>query len=159
MRVVGYACVAPGSGTDFDAAAAAIAAWCEPRGLTLTTVIHDVEPRNDRTDDRPGLAYGLSQIAAGAADGLVLARLRDLTGSARDLGAMLRWLDAAQARVIALDFDIDSSTVSGALAVQALIEVSDWERDRLDARTRPGLAAARGGRVRREVGRFAMIPD
>ena len=122
MRVVGYACVTPGSGMDFDAAAAAIAAWCEPRSLTLTTVIHDVEPRNGRTDDRPGFAYGLNQIATGAADGLVLARLRDLTGSARDLGTMLRWLDAAKARVIALDFDIDSSTVSGALAVRALID-------------------------------------
>ena len=133
----------PGSGMDFDAAAAAIAAWCEQRSLTLTTVIHDVDPRNGRTNDRPGFAHGLNQIATGAADGLVLARLRDLTGSARDLGTMLRWLDAAKARVIALDFDIDSSTVSGALAVQALIEVSDWERDRLDARTRPGPTAVK----------------
>ena len=144
MRVVGYACVARDSRTDFDAAAAAIRVWCEPRGLTLTTVIHDVDPQNGRTDDRPGLAFGLSQIAAGAADGLVLARLRDLTGSVRDLGAMLRWLDAAQARVMALDFDIDGSTDSGALAVQALIEVSDWERDRLDARLRPARAAPEG---------------
>ena len=142
MRVVGYACVTPGSGMDFDAAAAAIAAWCEQRGLTLTTVIHDVDPRNGRTTIAR-LAHGLEPDRHGAADGLVLARLRDLTGSARDLGPMLRWLDAAKARVIALDFDIDSSTVSGALAVQALIAVGDWERDRLEARTRPGLAAVK----------------
>jgi HD-GYP domain-containing protein (c-di-GMP phosphodiesterase class II)/DNA invertase Pin-like site-specific DNA recombinase len=146
MRLVGYVCVGPGSGMEFHAAAAAMTRWCEPRGLTLTTVIHDVEPQSGRTGDRPGFAYGLSQIAAGAVDGLVLTRLRDLTGSVCDLGAMLRWLDAAQARVIALDFDIDTSTASGALALQALIEVSDWERDRLDARTRPGLATIRGRR-------------
>jgi len=146
MRLLGYVTVGPGSGTDVQAAASAMTGWCEPRGLTLTTVIHDVEPESGRRGDRPGFAYGLSQIVEGAADGLILTRLHDLTGSVRELGAMLRWLDAAQARVIALDFDIDSSTESGASALQMLIEVSDWERDRLDARTRPGLATIRGRR-------------
>ena len=72
---------------------------------------------------------------------------------------MLRWLETSKARVIALDFEIDSSTVSGALAVQALIEVSEWERDRLDARTRLGLAAITGRPGGRAVARFVTIPN
>ena len=140
-RIVGYVCIPADGRLELETASRAMAQWCEGHGLTLSKIIHDLEPFSGRTSDRPGLVHGLGEIAEGAAGGIVVSRMRDISGAVSDLGPILRWLDDASARVIVLDFDIDNSTVAGGLALEALIEVSAWERDRLAARTRPGLAA------------------
>jgi DNA invertase Pin-like site-specific DNA recombinase len=126
-----------------QAATTAIGTLCERRGWPLVKVVHDVEPASDRINDHPGLFHVLEQIAAGDAHGIVVARLRDLTGAVSDLGDLLKWLRESEAFLVALDLELDTREPAGRLAAQALAEVSDWERRRIADRTRSGLAAAR----------------
>jgi DNA invertase Pin-like site-specific DNA recombinase len=126
-----------------QAASEAIGSLCERRGWPLVKVVHDVDPQSDRITDHPGLFHVLEQIASGEAEGIVVPRLRDLTGAVSDLGGLLKWLHEADAFLIALDLRLDTREPSGRLAARALAEVSDWERRRIADRTRSGLAAAR----------------
>ena len=142
---IGYLALARATDHDrtLDATAEAIAGWCEDRGWRLTRVVHDVETAGDRISDRPGLAYALDEIAAGRVAGLVVARLSDLTRSVTELAQLLQWLNEAEAFVIALDHELDTSTSAGELAAGALIEIGDWQRGLMADRTRRGLDAMR----------------
>ena len=73
----------------------------------------------------------------------MLAHLGDLTRSVTELAQLLQWLNQARAFMIALDYELDTSTVAGELAAGALIEIGDWERGRIAGRTQPGLTAMR----------------
>jgi DNA invertase Pin-like site-specific DNA recombinase/peptidoglycan hydrolase-like protein with peptidoglycan-binding domain len=126
-----------------QAASEAIGTLCERRGWPLVKVVHDVDPPSDRITDHPGLFHVLEQIANGEAEGIIVPRLRDLTGAVSDLGGLLKWLHESDAFLVALDLRLDTREPSGRLAAQALAEVSDWERRRIAERTRSGLAAAR----------------
>jgi DNA invertase Pin-like site-specific DNA recombinase/peptidoglycan hydrolase-like protein with peptidoglycan-binding domain len=143
--VVGYLALTRANDHDrtLDTTARAIAAWCEDRGWRLSRIVHDVESAGDRISDRPGLAYALDEIAAGRVAGLVVARLSDLTRSVTELAQLLYWLNEAEAFVIALDYELDTSTAAGELAAGALIEIGDWQRGLITDRTRPGLDAMR----------------
>jgi DNA invertase Pin-like site-specific DNA recombinase/peptidoglycan hydrolase-like protein with peptidoglycan-binding domain len=137
--VLGY--VALDEGEELDAAAHGIGVWCELRGWPLAKVVHDVPPARGR----PGLQHALDEIRAGHAAGVVVRRLRDLAGSPTELGPLLQWFVEADAFVIALDYELDTSSRTGELTAKALVEISHWERGRLEGRTRPGLDAARRG--------------
>jgi DNA invertase Pin-like site-specific DNA recombinase len=126
-----------------QAESAAIGSLCEERGWPLVKVVHDVDPASDRITDHPGLFHVLEQISSGAAQGIVVPRLRDLTGAASDLGGLLKWLDDSDAFLVALDLSLDTREPAGRVAARALAEVSEWERRRIADRTRSGLAAAR----------------
>jgi DNA invertase Pin-like site-specific DNA recombinase len=141
--VVGYVALARGSDREreIDRAARAIGSWCDARRWQLARVVHDVEATNARLSERPGLAYVLEQITTGRVAGLVVAQLGDLTRSVSELAQLLRWLHQAGAFVIALDYELDTSTAAGDLAAEALIEIGEWERERIAQRTRPGLRA------------------
>ena len=143
--VIGYATVAPGADSvpALDSAARDIGAWCERREWHLTQLVHDREPVSRRIADRPGLAYALDEIVAGRIVGLVLIHLSDLTSSVTELARLLQWLNEQGAFVIALDYNLDTSTAAGELAAGALMEVGDWERTLIANRTRPGLTAIR----------------
>jgi len=131
--VVGY--VALTRGRDLEAAARTIGAWCEDRGWPLIRVVHDVKPPHGRLADRPGLASVLDQIAEGRVAGIVVARLGDLTRSVSELTDLLQWMDKAEAFVIALDHDLDTSTWADEPRRGELVEVSNWGRaGRWDAR-------------------------
>jgi DNA invertase Pin-like site-specific DNA recombinase len=118
---------------------------------TLEKVIHDALPERGRASARPGLAHALDEIGAGRARGLVVARLRDLTDSVTELGPLLRWFADGDAFVIALDYELDTSSAPGGFAAGALEAISEWERDRVEARTRAGLDAARRGAAVRDA--------
>jgi hypothetical protein len=127
--VVGYVALARGS--DRERAARAIGGWCDARRWQLARVVHDVEAANGRLSERPGLAYVLEQITAGRVAGLVVAQLGDLTRSVSELAQLLRWLHQAGAFVIALDYELDTSTAAGDLPAGALMEIGEWERERI----------------------------
>ena len=145
--VIGYVAVAHGKDRDreLDTGAQIIGSWCDGRGWQLTQLVHDLEPASGRITDRPGLDYALDQIAAGRVAGLVLAHLGDVTRSATELAQLLQWMNTAEAFMIALDFELDTSTAAGELAAGALIQIGDWERTRIADRTRPGLTAMQTG--------------
>ena len=127
-----------------DTAAQTIGSWCEGRGWQLTQVVHDVEPASGRIADRPGLGHALDRIAAGRVAGLVVARLGDLTESVTELAELLQWLNQADAFVIALDYELDSSTPCGRLGLRrpnGPRRLGAWTRN--PDRTRPGLTATR----------------
>jgi DNA invertase Pin-like site-specific DNA recombinase len=143
--VIGYLALKRGAdhGRALAATTESIATWCEDRGWRLCRIVHDVETASDRISDRPGLAHALDEIANGRVAGLVVARLSDLTRSVTELAQLLGWLHAAQAFVIALDYELDTSTPAGEFAAGALIEIGDWQRDLIADRTRSGLDAMR----------------
>jgi DNA invertase Pin-like site-specific DNA recombinase len=126
-----------------QAASEAIGSLCERQGWPLVKVVHDVDPPSDRITDHPGLFHVLEQISGGEAEGIVVPRLRDLTGAVSDLGGLLKWLDESDAFLVALDLHLDTREPAGRTAARALAEVSEWERRRIADRTRSGLAAAR----------------
>ncbi|HWE12813.1 MAG TPA: recombinase family protein [Solirubrobacteraceae bacterium] len=145
--VLGYASVSaaqPGcSKGDLQRQARDIASECARRGLYLVKVVHDHVPPRQRPLSRPGLGYALGRIAAGDATGLVVSELSHLSYGLTDLGLVLEWLTGRDARVIAVALGIDTGEEAGRLAIRAIIEVSQWERQRLAERTRAGMRAAR----------------
>ena len=145
--VLGYATVSaaqPGcSNGDLQRQAREIASECKHRGLYLAEVVHDHVTPRQRPLDRPGLGYALGQIAAGNATGLVVSELSHLSHGLPDLGRVLEWLIGRDARVIAAAPGIDTGEEAGRLAIRTIIEVAQWERQRLAERTRAGMRAAR----------------
>ena len=154
--MLGYAVIPesePGVGrVELGRQADAIAGECRRRGLRLLELVRDREPRNGKGLDRPGLGYALNRIEAGEARGLVVSELKQLSGSASDLGEVLDWFARSEARLVAAAQELDTGQEAGRLAARTLIEVSGWERERLSERTQKGLEAARlGGRFQRRA--------
>jgi DNA invertase Pin-like site-specific DNA recombinase len=143
VSVIGYVALARGADRDLDTAAQTIGSWCEGRGWQLTQVVHEVEPASGRIADRPGLRHALDRIAEGRVAGLVVAHLGHLAGSVTELAQLLRWLNEAEAFVIALDDEPDASTEASDLVSSALMAIAEWEREEIAGRTEPGLPAMR----------------
>ena len=70
--------------------------------------------------------------------------LHRLSRSIVDLGALLAWFRDAQATLIALDLNLDTSTPEGEHVASTLIALADFEHERIARRTRSGLAKVRG---------------
>ena len=85
----------------------------------------------------------LDQIADGRVAGLVVARLGDVTRSVSELAKLLRWLDTADAFLIAVESELDTTTTAGELTANVLVHIGEWERERIATRTHPGLTAIR----------------
>jgi DNA invertase Pin-like site-specific DNA recombinase len=146
-RVFGYASVREDhderSHTELRQQAVDIAAECERRGLHLLAVVREHERHHPRPLERPGLGYALERIAAGEADGLVVAELSRVTHSVPELGRVLEWLAYRDARFVAVGPGLDTAEAAGRLAARTIIEIARWERQRLVERTRSGMRAAR----------------
>lgn len=143
-RALGYVCVTrDAAGSELAAESETIRAWAAENGVTLLSVLHDVEPRAGDFGARPALRGALERIAAGEADTLVTARLADLSPTVANLPPLLHWFTAASRRLVAIDLRLDTTTEAGRLAAAALTTTGGWEHERLSARTRRGLEAAR----------------
>lgn len=92
---------------------------------------------------RPGIVRVLDAIAAGEADGLIVAKLDRLTRRVADAAALIEWLDGAGATFRALDIGIDTTTPYGRMAVQLLAVFAEMERGMIAERTTAALAAKR----------------
>jgi DNA invertase Pin-like site-specific DNA recombinase len=145
--VLGYASVGHEHGersqSDLRLQALDIAAESEKRGMHLLAIVRERERQRMRPLDRPGLGYALGKIAAGEAGGLVVAQLSRVTQSVPELGRVMEWLATRNARFVAVAEGLDTHEDAGRLAVETIIEVSRWERQRLVERTRNGMRAAR----------------
>ena len=158
--LLGYACVAPGSGAageELHEQAAVITRECRRRGISLGSIVRERATQTGKVLERPGLGYALGRIVAGEAGGIVVADLAKLSRSAADLGTVLHWFMETGARLIVVAEALDTAAPQGRVAVGALIAVADQERERLAARTRKGLQAARANGVTR--GRPAVADD
>lgn len=67
-----------------------------------------------------------------------MAELSRLTNSVPELGRLLEWSSLNDVRLIAAARGFDSEEDGGRLAVPTIIEISQWEHERLLTRTRKG---------------------
>jgi DNA invertase Pin-like site-specific DNA recombinase len=143
-RALGYVRVTrDGGSSELAAHSDVIRAWAAENGVTLTSIVHDVEVQTGDGGARPALRGALERIAAREADTLVTARLEHLSPTVANLPPLLRWLSASSRTLVAIDLRLDSATEAGRLAASALADIGGWEHERLSARTRRGLQAAR----------------
>ena len=127
-----------------EASAAAIEATCERSDWSLFEIVQDHQ--NGKTLDRPGLKYALERIAQGQARGLVVSDLQRLSRSPHDLGVLMAWFRDADARLVALDLDLDTATPAGRQVASTLMALGSAEQG--GARTAPngGADAPANGR-------------
>jgi DNA invertase Pin-like site-specific DNA recombinase len=141
---LGYVRVArDNNDNELETQSEAIRGWCAENGTTLTTIVHDVEMQPGHAGTHPALDWALEQIAAGEAHTLVTTTLRHLSPSVSNLPPLLRWFTEPERTLVAIDLRLDTATEAGRLAAFALAGVGGWEHERLSARTRRGLEAAR----------------
>jgi DNA invertase Pin-like site-specific DNA recombinase len=152
-RVIGYVTVHNGAPGGSEHAAIEIQRACEVSGWHLVDVVTDRDSGR-RSLERPGVGYALDRIAAGEADGLVVSEITRLVRSHVDLASLLRCFRARNAALIALDLDLDTSTVEGRRIADVLITLGEWEQDRIARRTKTGLADAKANG--RPIGRPSL---
>lgn len=118
--------------TDVTEQSAAILEVCDARGWHVLGIARDIARADLPAMHRPDLRHVLGRLAAGEGSCLVVAQLGRLSSSAAELGSLLSWLVERRIRLIAVDVQLDSSTAPGRLAVDALISVGMWERQRTE---------------------------
>lgn len=128
----------------------------KPHGWHIIQVIRD-EGLSAGTLERAGLYRALGQLAAGRADGLVVAKLDRLTRSTVDFGLLLEWFKDAGRILILLDLGVDTSTAGGELVANVIASVAQWERGVISERTRAALAQLR--LQGKPTGRPAVVDD
>lgn len=151
-RIVGYVSVSDGTVPEeasMREQLQTIAEACDERGWAIVELVRDRE--RGKPSKRPGLGWALGRIAEGEATCLVVDSLHNLSRSAADLGRVLVAVDKGRGRFVALAEGIDTADPAGRKAVDVLVQVGTWERERLSERTRNGLAAtrAKGGAISR----------
>jgi DNA invertase Pin-like site-specific DNA recombinase len=146
-KVTGYCRVSTAeqaaSGYSLRAQEHAIRDAVKRRGWELGEVVRD-EGASGKSMDRPGLIAALQAIAAGKSAGLVVSKLDRLSRSVVDFGSLLDWMAEAEATLVALDYDLDTSTPNGRMVATIIMAVAEWERETIALRTSVGLTAARG---------------
>jgi DNA invertase Pin-like site-specific DNA recombinase len=143
-RAVGYVRVTrDGLGSELRAHSAAIRAWSEERGVQVVAIVHDVEPAAGDSGARPALCGLLERMSADGAETLVVAELEHISSTAAKLPRLLRWFSANNRRLVAIDLGLDTATEAGQQVALALASVGGWEHERISARTRRGMEAAR----------------
>jgi peptidoglycan hydrolase-like protein with peptidoglycan-binding domain len=126
-----------------DTAIAALSTLCARRGWSLEKIVYDREPPSGSVADRPGLVFALREIRAGAASGLIVTRVRDLTTRFGDLVALVELMTDAGAFVASADRELDTSTGTGRATAHAIVELGSWQRRPGTPRPRHDLSAAR----------------
>jgi hypothetical protein len=150
-RVIGYVSMSPGTTpADHDRSAEAIIAACREADRELVDIVCDAA--DGRPLERPGLTHALGRIAEGQARGLVMSDMRIFSRSKRELAALVEWFRAADATLVALDLDFDTSTPEGRQVATALLALDGEETDRVsreaDAPSEPRINGRRPVRER-----------
>jgi DNA invertase Pin-like site-specific DNA recombinase len=89
------------------------------------------------------MAYALSLLESGQAQGIVAAKLDRLSRSVLDFAGLLERAQREGWNVVTLDNGLDLSTPYGRLAVGILMQFAQFEREMISVRTKEGLAAAK----------------
>jgi site-specific DNA recombinase len=151
QRVIGYIRVSTSmqaeSGLSIEAQRAKIEAYCVCHDLTLADVIVDAG-ESAKTLERPGIQTLLTQVEAGAVDGVVIAKLDRLTRSMRDLHRLLEQV-FSKVQLHSVAESINTSSAAGRLVLNVLMSVAEWEREAIGERTSAALQAkkSRGEKI------------
>lgn len=119
---------------------------CNYKNLTLLDIASENGSGKDLS--RPALQSQLERIATGEADGLVVAKLDRLTRSLVDFTRLLEWFDEAQAALVVLDLDLDTSTATGELIAHFMAALAQWERRTISQRNKDVIASMRAQGVK-----------
>lgn len=100
----------------------------------------------------PGLRSALTALAAGRADGLVVAKLDRLARSVPHTSDILACAHRQGWALVVLDLGVDTTTASGKLVTNVIAAIAEFERELIGERTRDALAAKkrRGERIGRK---------
>jgi hypothetical protein len=104
---------------EHERSAAAIEAVCERSAWELLDIVWERE--NGRPHERPELSYACERIASGQARGLVVSDLQRLSRSETEMGAFMAFFRDADATLVGLDIDLDTSTPGGRYFADRLI--------------------------------------
>jgi Putative peptidoglycan binding domain/Resolvase, N terminal domain len=113
---------------EHERSAAAIEAVCERSAWDLLDIVWERE--NGRPHERPELSYACERIASGQARGLVVSDLQRLSRSEREMGAFMAFFRDADATLVGLDIDLDTSTPGGRYFADRLIAQIEGETAR-----------------------------
>jgi peptidoglycan hydrolase-like protein with peptidoglycan-binding domain/DNA invertase Pin-like site-specific DNA recombinase len=162
VRVLGYVSVRDAGQLEnihLQEQADAIVSLCEERGWQLVEVIRDVDETEDRGLERPGLQYALERIGRGEASCLVVSQLGRLSRSAAEISRILELLRHADARLVAMDVELDTASPDARVAVNALTAVGALDPSPSTAVTPARVAALRATRPRVTRGPLAEAVD
>lgn len=146
LKLIGYSRVSTDEqalyGHGLDAQETKLKEYARKANAELT-VIRESGGASGGSLDRPELMRALGKIAAREADGLVVAKLDRLSRSLMDFLLLLEWFTNAEAKLVVLDFDLDTSTPAGRMMAQIIASFGEFERGMIAERVRAALAAAR----------------
>lgn len=143
MKVLGYVRVSTeqqkDEGVSLEAQRARIVAYAAAMNVELVDVVQ--ETASARTLDRDGWKSVRARIAAGEAQGVLVAKLDRLTRSVRDLGELLETMFSERGGVALLSVadSIDTRSANGRLVLNLLTMVAQWERETISERTREAM--------------------
>lgn len=102
------------------------------------------------------LRGALEQLAAGLADGLVVAKMDRLARSVQHAAEIMNSARAQGWNLIVLDLGLDLSTPQGRAMANMLATFAEFERDMISVRTKEAMAAAKSRGAR--FGRPRLVP-
>ena len=140
------------SGLGLEAQEAALRAEADRRGWELT-ILRDEGLSGKQVN--PALRNALGQLAAGLADGLVVAKMDRIS---RSLLHAVEILDTARSQgwaLVVLDLGVDLTTPAGRALAGTMAVFAEFERELIRERTRAAAAAARARGVK--LGRPRMV--
>lgn len=167
MKVISYTRVSTREqsqdGLTLDTQRKAIQVECERRGWDLVEVIED-DGYTGRNDNRPGLQRALGMLAKrNGPQAIVVARLDRLARSMRNLAEFIDLSTQQRWSMVALDYDLDTTTANGRLVAHIIGAVAYWESDMNGERVSAGMRAAHAkARDKGEPTRFGFqrqVPD
>ena len=122
-RAFGYIRLARGApSASFHAQAAAIETGCLSRGITLVSLVSDLEPERGAAGRPPALAFALERLGSGDADRLVVSRLDHLAPTREELAPMLESLAARDVGLVVLDRDVDTAALPDPTVAAAVLD-------------------------------------
>jgi len=118
---------------------AKLRAYCDLYDLEVVDVI--VVGENSKDLHRDGLKRVLKMLDDGSADGLVVAKLDRLTRNIADWQTLINdyFSEKRGFNLYSVGDQIDTSTASGRLAVNLLVMIGQWERERIGERVQEVL--------------------
>lgn len=128
------------SGLGLEAQVAKLTAEAERRGWELT-ILRDEGASGKQVN--PGLRNALEQLAAGLADGLVVARMDRVSRSLLHAAEILERARAQGWALVVLDLGVDLTTPAGKALAGTMAVFAEFERELIRERTRAAAAAAK----------------
>lgn len=130
------------SGLGLGAQLSALQREAEHRNWIVVSDCHDVASGRS-PNGRHGLAAALRMLERHEADVLAVAKLDRLARSTVHFGQLLKIAQRQKWAVVALDLGVDTTTPNGRLVARILMDVAEWESERIGDRTRESMAEAK----------------